>query len=251
MDLSKDFVGRVVYNQDPTFAGRCKIRVFGLFEEFTDEQIPWFYPQASSVFSSRKGGGSLSVPKLGSIVRVRFPFGNLYSGEYSNLQNIDPSLVEEIKSDYENTHVLLYDADKDLLVIYQPMTGYKMWLGGSMIKIDADGSIQLKHMNNSNVIEVNESNINIITTGDGGSNANGEINISAGATVNINAPTVNVNAQSVALGTDAVAKAVKGEKLVGVLQEIVSELNTKFPANASSLVGRDFKEILSDTVTLN
>ena len=146
---------------------------------------------------------------------------------------------------------MLYDSEKDLIVIYQPMTGYKMWLGGSMILIDANGSIQLKHKNNSNVIEVNDSNINIATTGEGGSNANGEINIAAGATVNINVPTANVNASSIMLGENAAATAVKGEKLISVLQQIVTELNTKYPTCVSTLAGRDFKEILSDTVKLN
>ena len=252
MDLSKDFIGRVVFNEDPNHAGRCKVAVFGLFDNLEVDKIPWFVPQTSSVFSSPNGCGSLSVPKLNSIVRVRFPFGNLYCGEYSNLQNIDPALIEEIKDDYENTHVLLYDSEKDLIVIYQPMTGYKMWLAGSMIKIDSDGSIQLKHKNNSNVIEVNDSNINIATTGEGGSNANGEINIAAGMTVNVNAPTVNLNANSVAMGSeDANAHAVLGEKLITVLQTIVTELNTKYPMAVSTLAGRDFKEILSETVTLN
>ena len=251
MDLSKDYLGRVVYNEDPTFSGRCKVKVFGLFDEFDVEQIPWFVPKTSSVFSSEKGFGSLSVPKMNTIVRVSFPFGDLYSGEYSAIQNIDPALIEEIQSDYQNTHVLLYDSDKDLIVIYQPKTGYKMWLGGSMVKIDADGSIQLKHKNNSNVIEVNDSNINIATTGEGGSNANGVINIAAGSTVNLNAPTVNVNASSIALGENASAKGVKAEPLCQVLQQIVTELNTKYPFTPSALTGRDFKEITSDVVTLN
>ena len=251
MDLSKDFLGRVAFNEDPTFSGRCKIQVFGLFVTFEIENIPWFTPQYSTVFSSGNGFGNLSVPKVGTIVRVRFPFGNIYSGEYSNIQNIDPALIEEIKDDYQNTHVMLYDSEKDLIVIYQPMTGYKMWLGGSMILIDANGSIQLKHKNNSNVIEVNDNNINIATTGEGGSNANGEINIAAGATVNINVPTANVNASSIMLGENASATAVKGEKLINVLQQIVTELNTKYPVCVSTLAGRDFKEILSDTVKLN
>ena len=251
MDLSKDFLGRVVYNEDPTFSGRCKIQVFGLFDHSDTENIPWFTPQTSTAFSSEHGAGSISVPKLNTIVRVRFPFGDLYSGEYSNIQNIDPALIDEIKDDYQNTHVLLYDSDRDLIVLYQPMTGYKMWLGGSMIIIDANGSIRLKHKNNSNVIEVNSGNINIATTGEGGSNPNGEINIAAGATVNINAPTVNVNSSSVMLGRNASASGVKGEKLIQVLQQIVAELNTKFPQGASTLSGRDFKEILSDTVKLN
>jgi len=249
VDLSREFLGRVVYNQDPTFSGRCKIMVFGLFDDLDPEKIPWFTPQNSSMFSSAKGYGTMSVPKMGAIVRVRFN-GNIYAGEYSGLQNMDPALIDEIKDDYQNTHVLAYDSDKDLLVLYQPMTGLKLWLAGSMVKIDADGSIQLKHRNNSNVVELNENKINITTVSDGGTNSNGEINIAAGATVNITAPVVNVKSPSIALGKNAAAKAVKGEKLQAVLQEIAQELATKAPQGASPLYGRKFDEILSDTVVL-
>jgi len=244
MDLSKDFIGRVVFNEDPTFSGRCKINVFGLFEEFSTEQIPWFTPQSSTMFSSEHGGGSLSVPKIGTIVRVRFPFGDLYSGEYSNIQTIDPALIDEIKSDYQNTHVVLYDSEKELLVIYQPMTGYKMYLAGSMIIIDADGSIRLHHRNNSNVIEVNDSDVNIIASG------GGAVNISSGATVNLTAETVNVNANSIALGENATAKAVNGDKLIEVLQTMSEVIDTKDPQEPSPLTGKTFEEILSNNVTL-
>ena len=113
-----------------------------------------------------------------------------------------------------------------------------------MILIDASGTVQIKHRNNSNVIEVSDSAVNII------SGSGGEINIASNATVNLNAPTVNMNATSVVLGENGSASGVKGEKLIGVLQQIVAELNTKFPQSASTLVGRDFKEILSDTVKL-
>jgi len=250
MDLSKEYIGRVVYNEDPTFSGRCKVECFGLFDEFDVESMPWINPQTSNTFSSSKGCGSISVPKIGTIVRVNFPFNDVYSGEYSFIQNIDPELINQIKDDYQNTHVLLYDSDKDLIVIYQPMLGYKMWLQGSMIQIDSNGSILLKHQNNSNVVEINDNEINIATTGDGGSNNNGQINIAAGATVNINAPTVNVNSQTVNLGKNANHTAVVGENLIKVLKDISVELMSKAPQGGSILAGRDFKEILSDTVFL-
>jgi len=252
MDLSKEYLGRVEYVDDPTFSGRCKIRVFGIFDNLETENIPWFSPQSSLLFSSKAGFGSLSVPKVGSIVRVKFSNQDIYSGEYTNIQNIDPALIDEIKDDYQNTHVLMYDSEQDVLIIYQTMTGIKLWMKGSMIKIDADGSIQLKHMNNSNIIELNDNKINIVTTGESerGSNLNGIINIASGATVNVVAPTVNIDANSIALGKDANDKAVKGAQLVKVLQQIVTELNTKFPQGASTLVGKDFSEILSNVVTL-
>ena len=158
---------------------------------------------------------------------------------------MDPELINMIKSDYQNTHVLLYDSDQDLIVLYQPMTGFKISLCDSTITIDSDGTIQIKHQNQSNIVEVGDNEINIVTTGDGGSNSNGIINIASGATVNINAPTVNVNSQSINLGENANNHAVLGEKLIGVLKEMVVEIATKAPIG-TSLLGRDFKEILSD-----
>ena len=79
VDTSKDYIGRVVYNQDNTFSGRCKIQVYGVFDELEIEDMPWIYPKASSVFSSARGVGSISVPKIGSIVRVNF-HNDVYSG---------------------------------------------------------------------------------------------------------------------------------------------------------------------------
>ena len=87
MDTTKDYIGRVVYNNDPTFSGRCKIRVFGLFDDLDEGFIPWFAPKNMNIFSSPKGAGSISVPKVGTIVNVRFK-NDIYSGEYTNIQNI-------------------------------------------------------------------------------------------------------------------------------------------------------------------
>lgn len=248
---NKDYIGTVVYNEDPTFSGRCKVDVFGLFMDLSVENLPWFYPQTSGVFSSGVGAGSISVPKIGSVVRVRFSNGDPYSGEYSCIQNIDPALIEEIKDDYQGTQILTYDSDRNLIVGYQPMTGFKIWLDGSMVKVDSDGSIQLKHKNNSNVVELNDNKINITTVSSEGSNMNGEINISAGATVNITAPVVNVNSNNINLGNKANDKAAVASKVKEYLRAIVMELNTKYPQQASSLTGNDFKDIFSEVVSLS
>lgn len=246
-----EYLGTVVFNEDPLFAGRCKIKIVCLFEDLTIEQLPWIYPQTSSVFSSAYGAGSISVPKIGSIVRVKFHGGDIYSGEYTNIQNIDPALIEEIKNDYQGTHILAFDSEKNLVVGYQPMMGFKIWLDGSMVKVDANGSIQLKHKNNSNVVELNDNKINITTVSSEGSNMNGEINISAGATVNITAPVVNVNSPSISLGNKPSDKAVKADKLIKHLKNIVSVLASKNPQGAGDLTGQSFKDICSDTVYIN
>ena len=101
-----EYIGKVIYNEDTTHTGRCKVRVFGLFDNLKDENIPWFTPMNSSIFSAG-GAGSLDVPKIGTIVRVKFSNNDYYSGEYMALQCVDPALVKEIEDDYDGAHVCL------------------------------------------------------------------------------------------------------------------------------------------------
>lgn len=240
---NKEYIGKVIYNDDVTHSGRCKVRVFGLFDELPEEMVPWFVPMTGNIFSTN-GSGNISIPKINSIVRVRFSNNDMYSGEYMALQNIDPTLCEEIKNDYEGTHVLLYDADEELAVIYQKMSGIKISLKDSVIRIGADGIIQLKHQNNTNVIELSDNQINIVAASD-----NASINIAASGIVDLNAQNVNVSSDNIALGNNPEYHGVIGEKLQLALKDIVAELITKTP-QGSSLAGRTFSELLSSTVTI-
>ena len=250
MNLGNDFVGRVIYNEDPTFSGRCKVKVFGLFDDLPDQNIPWFVPANSNVFGTA-GGGSLSVPKVGDIVRVRFSNSDYYSGEYTGLQCIDPNLVEEIKDDYQDSQVILYDAANDVTIIYQKMTGLKLYHAGASITIFPTGDIQLKHQNNANVIEINENDITITSASTGeNANATGNIYISSGSQVNINTTTANINADNVNIGSAPTQPAVLGNKLVNALQMIVANLEMKTP-QGSTLKGYNFQNILSNTVMVS
>lgn len=250
MNLGNDFVGRVIYNEDPTFSGRCKVKVFGLFDDLPDENVPWFVPANSNIFGT-EGGGSLSVPKVGDIVRVRFSNSDYYSGEYTGLQCIDPNLVNEIKDDYQDSQVILYDAANEVTIIYQRMTGLKLYHRGATIVIDPTGNIQLKHQNNANVIEINDNDINIVSgSTDENNSATGTINISSGSVVNINSTTANINADHVNIGNSPSQPAVLGRKLTFALQQIVNELAQKTP-QGSTLIANTFEDILSNNVKIS
>lgn len=225
-----DYIGRVVYNKDVTHSGRCKIRVFGLFDTLEEENLPWFTPINSSVFSS-SGSGSIDVPKVGSIVRVNFSNNDYYSGEYTSLQFVDPQLIKEIEDDYDDAHITLYDADQELLIGYQKMTGYKIYHKGASIILDPAGNIQLKHQNNANVIELNQNNIIITTasTENGGNNTTGTIQISSGNAVNITAPTVNVNSENIKLGNVGNDTVVTANRLKPLLILMMEEIKAKAP----------------------
>ena len=84
----EDWIGVVMNNKDPLFSGRCQIRVFRLMDNIDPNNLPWAVPINSTVFAG-DGAGSLSVPKIGQIVRVQFNNGDVYAPEYSTIQNID------------------------------------------------------------------------------------------------------------------------------------------------------------------
>ena len=249
MDLNKEYVGQVIFNEDPTFTGRCKIRVFGLFDGLPDENIPWFSPVNSTIFSTN-GSGSISVPKIDAYVRVRFLNGDIYAGEYMNVEATDPALIDEIKDDYDGTHVLLYDAAEQLLVIYQKMSGFRIYHKGACITLDPNGNIQAKHQNNSNVIEINDDKIIISSAsgGDGGGST-GTIDITSSATVNITADVVNVKGNKVNIGPGPYMPAVNIYELKITLQKLVSAIGLKMPLGPDpTLAGSTFSNLESTSV---
>lgn len=242
--MTNEFLGKVIYNEDPTFSGRCKVRVFSLFDELPDHNIPWFVPGDTGVFSG-EGGGSISVPKIGDIVKVRFTNNDYYSGEYYAVQNLDPNLIDDIKDDYLDTHVLLYDSDKKLKIMYQPKSGLILHLNDSVVVIDADGMIQLKHKNNANVIELKNDDITIV------SGNNSQINIQTDGEVKIEGGNVKVKSSNVEIGSGGQGfSAVKGEQLVLALQSIIADIMPKYPMGSIN-AGNMFQDILSSEVKIH
>lgn len=246
-DLSKqNFIGQVIYNNDPDMVGRCKVRVLGLMDDLDENLIPWFSPMTIGIFSSIDGGGNFSVPKNGAWVRVRFPNEDIYSGEYTSIQNVDPNMFTGDsgldKEDYVGTHVLLYDADQELMIVFQPHSGITMYYRESKINIAPTNVITLCQPNNNSIITLNNDTINITS--------NNEINISAHAAANVSADVVNLNANSVNVGKGASAHAVNGERLISVLQTLATAISQKYPITPGMPNTSSFSGILSSSVMI-
>lgn len=191
----KDWLGEVVDNKDSEFQFRCKIKVFGLFDELETGDIPWAFPATNGIFASSNGGfGSGSVPKIGSLVKVRFDNGNLYSPEYRGIQNVNRGLSSEISGDYDGTHVLAYDEDEDLKILYQKGNGIKIHLKDSHITINPDTSITIEHSGTESIIELVGDKINILSSNE----------------VNITAEKCNVDSPNIKLGVNATESVIKG-----------------------------------------
>lgn len=224
-----DWLGVVTNNIDPTFSGRCQIRVYRLMDNLDAKDLPWAVPINSTIFAG-DGAGSLSVPKIGQIVRIQFNNGDIYSPEYTTIQNIDTQLIQRIKDDYDGTHVLLYDPDEELTVIYQRNSGFQMFYRGSFIQISPDSMITIEHANQESLIQLDGDKLNIVTKN--------EVNVSAAAKVEITADESIIKGNQVTkVGTPPYYHAVLAEVLFPLLQTMATALDAKMPATPGVNVG--------------
>ena len=78
--LVTKYLGEIVDVNDPLREGRCKVRVFSMFDTLPIEDIPWAtQAQKPAFFGQDAKAGSISIPKKGAIVNVRFNSGDIYS----------------------------------------------------------------------------------------------------------------------------------------------------------------------------
>jgi len=240
-----EWLGEVEDNNDPLFTGRCKVRVYGVFDGTEDDtkdgspfvigtqDLPWCYPAGSNIFGSgdSQGGGSLSVPKVGSKVKVRFNGGNLYAPEYFAVQDVNLDMAADLQDSYPDSHVLLYDKDQELKVLYKTNLGIQIFYQGSNVTINPDASITIQHKDTQSVVEL----------------IGGTINITANSTVNVTSQSKieAVSSQSILNGTTSTKlgpspqySAVLAEPLWTFLKILASAVDAKSPATPSAMTSQ-------------
>ena len=224
-----DWIGIVTNNTDPLFSGRCQVRVFNIMDDIDAQQLPWAVP-VNSTFFAGDGAGTLSVPKIGQIVRVKFNNGDIYAPEYSTIQNIDTELIQAIKDDYDGTHVIAFDPDEELSIIYQRNLGIQIYYRESFIQIAPDSMITIQHANQDSLIQLEGDKCNITSKN--------EVNISAGARVELSADeVVAAGNQTTKIGPGPYYHAVLAEVLFPLLQTMATSLDAKMPATPGVNVG--------------
>lgn len=227
LDEHQEYVGEVIDNNDPNCAGRCKIKVKEVMDGMDDALIPWASPSASGIFGG-SGAGFISVPKNGTVVKVRFKQGDVNSPEYYGIQKMDQNMITEIKGDYIDTHVLCYDHDKDLSIMYQPNSGVRVYLRGSYIQVNPDGMITLNHSGNTAIIQLDNEKINITSTN--------EITINGANTVNVQGKCINLQAEDNttikgSCGANKPEMAVNGLELFNFLLTLANTVDMKYPCS--------------------
>lgn len=117
--LNKDtwYAGSVVHNNDPDHCGRIQVRIPVIFDGIPSADLPWAipydwnHPDGGNAYS-----GLISVPKVGSKVRVRFQKGNPLYPEYKGYHVDKTTALQEAEMNYPDRMVARFQ-NRTLLVI--------------------------------------------------------------------------------------------------------------------------------------
>jgi len=235
-DLKGGFwVGTVEDNEDPLFEGRVRVRVSGKLDGREDpedpasayniptDKLPWARPGNIMTAGSESGGGTLSAPKVGSMVQVTFDSGDLYSPVYH--YNLYPSdeVKEEIKDSYANSHILVYDSETEgsLKIYFTEAKGLMLDYQGNTINILPGGDINITTGANCNISTDGDTTINsvgdtIVFCDNLNAAANNDVDISCvNATLTASAE-AHINSPRIKLGEAAAEAVIKGDTFQGI-----------------------------------
>lgn len=219
---SMSFLGTVVDTKDPTHSGRCRIRIFGMFDDLADDELPWAQPQLGLSFAKNGGSGALSVPRVGAVLNVQFDNGNVYSPVFFAVQEPAPDLVQEIAGSYENAQSLIYDGVEDLRIYYTKEKGLTLWLKQSRINIANDNAITVEHKDTRSIIELRGPVITVTS--------DSEVNITGQSRVKIDSAEVWVHGKETKVGDLPAYSAVLAEPLWAFLKVLSATVDAKlFP----------------------
>ena len=231
------YLGVVVDNDDPEFRGRAKVKVFGVFDDLETEQIPWAHQIFGTSYGLGGGSGRMSVPKLGTVVHVRFNNNNYYSPEYSLAQELSPDLVEEISRSYDGAHSLIYDGIERLKMFYTVEKGLVIDLKDSQIIIRNHNSILINHADSTSSIELKGGKITRY--------ADQEIEDTAVSRIKSSSEEVWVDGKTTNLGHSPVFSAVCAEPLWDFLKKLSVAVDAKFPPTpgVSTTLAESFEQL--------
>lgn len=246
------YLGKVEDIDDPQYEGRCRVRVFSVFDDLEVEHIPWAVPAGKPLFFGQDArGGSISIPKVGSIVKVRFATGDIYSPEYFQVQEIGEDIKEQLRKGgkkYEGAHFILFDGDEEIKFWFDKQIGLQMELKKSFVRIDNDTSnIIIEHKDDLSTIALEGNVIRIVS--------DSEVRVTTGSKATVSAKTVHIDGQNTVLGPSKIQNsAVLGEPLFALLKVMASTIDLKMPASAGAMtaaVEAAKPMVLSRSVTIS
>ena len=160
------YIGRIEDNNDPEKLGRCKIRVFGEFDEIIEiSSLPWANPDFNFI-----GGnlGSFIIPPNDSLVRVYFDNQDIYRPMYTTkvIQRNDFNSWSDKDEDYPDTMIFFEDDLGNTFKINRKTgTATFRHSSGMVFSVDKEGNciLENKDSNNGELTIHTKNNLNLIS----------------------------------------------------------------------------------------
>jgi hypothetical protein len=248
--LTSYYLGEIVDVNDPLREGRCRVKVFSLFDTLDHGDIPWATQiQKPAFFGQDAKAGAISIPKKGAIVGVRFNNGDLYSPEYTQVQELGDDIKEQLKKgdikEYEGSHYILWDGDEQIKLWFNKVKGLTFEMKDSYINIDQRSKIEIYHKDGLSSVELDG---NVITV-----TSQSQVNVISNS-ITTSAESVHINGNTTRLGaSDQVESAVMGDSLFAALMILAAAIDEKMPSTAGATqaaITAMADDILSETVTI-
>ena len=222
----RPYKGKVVAVDDTKQIGRIKVSIPELFGEYTQQGdkdssgiLPWIYPRYYGDFIR-----PFSVPDLGDIVEVEFPYRNPYIGYYTNKPVFTEKLDPVFLTNYPNTYGNMdrnrtgywIDRSTDIINFLQGTTGMS-------VMIDSEGTTNVYIPKDLNIIvEGNwtsqvkgdqkhtvEGSQTEEVTGDVTRKISGTRQCNISGTDNLTVPTLNIKGNTVQTGSITASLTIK------------------------------------------
>ncbi len=174
--------GEIINRDDPLKLGRCKVKVYQLFREIPESDLPWAWP--CFMGAGNPNSGTFDIPPIGSTVWVMFEMGDpdhpVWMGGWWGAPNGNAETPEEMQSippdvkgwKTPSGHKIEFD-DRD------GSKGIRITdSAGNYIRIDTKNGVLEVFMNGDHTVTV---------TGDADISVNGAANVSIGAEANVTA----------------------------------------------------------------
>ena len=148
--FDKNYVGKVVDNNDPEKLGRCKILVYGVFSEgIPNDALPWAIPEFSFIGSKK---GSFIVPTIDTIVKVEFENDEINLPRYSSKVLNREQLPTRKDVNYPD-NMIFFETDKGDSFEIDRSTGEVKFTHnkGTKITIDSDGTLNIHSESDLNI----------------------------------------------------------------------------------------------------
>lgn len=174
--------GEIINRDDPLKLGRCRIKIYQMFRDIPENDLPWAWP--CFMGAGNPGSGSFAVPPVGSTVWVAFEMGDpdhpVWMGGWWGAPGGAPESPSEVQGSAPDNKV------------WKTPTGHKIELddseGNQGIRITDNRGNYVKMDTQNGVLEVfMNGDTSVVVTGDADISVNGSVNANVGAEVNVTA----------------------------------------------------------------